>query len=73
MEEEQIKQWLEEITFDIKSLFEDAFNRKDMDIFKKRKNEILIQFVAVTATIESVKMGEEKTNVRSTKKRHKRH
>lgn len=73
MEEEQIKQWLEEITFDIKSLFEDAFNRKDMDIFKKRKNEILIQFVAVTATIESVKMGEEKTNVRSTKTRHKRH
>lgn len=54
MDKSKAKQWLEEIVFDINSLYEDAFTRKDMDGFRNRKNEIIVQINEATACIESI-------------------
>ncbi|EMW5403484.1 hypothetical protein AAFA94_002019 [Enterococcus faecalis] len=60
MNEKELKSWIEEISFDINQLNKDAFDNHNMDIFGKRKNEILIQFIAATVAIENfIKLKEE--------------
>lgn len=60
LNEKQLKSWIEEISIDINQLNKDAFDNCNMDIFGKRKNEILIQFIAATAAIEKfIKAKEE--------------
>lgn len=68
MDKNSLAHWLEDLSFEMNSLSEDAFTRKDINRFRSRKNKILIHFITVTAAIEKELEGEE-NNVRNRKSR----
>ncbi|WP_165004685.1 MULTISPECIES: hypothetical protein [unclassified Enterococcus] len=68
MDKNSLAHWLEDLGFEMNSLSEDAFTRKDINRFRSRKNKILIHFITVTAAIEKELEGEE-NNVRNRKSR----
>lgn len=59
MEEKELKRQLEEVAYEINSLSVDAFEREDLDSFRKQKNKILIHLIGTTALIEEI-MSESK-------------
>ncbi|MGX7134342.1 hypothetical protein [Enterococcus thailandicus] len=60
MNKNSLAHWLEDLTFEMNSLSEDAFTRKDIAQFRLRKNKILIHFITATAAIEEELEGEVK-------------
>lgn len=58
MDRNSLAHWLEDLTFEMNSLSEDAFTRKDIAQFRLRKNKILIHFITATVAIEEELEGE---------------